>query len=145
MGYNLLNIYIYGDESFKKRIHTILDHGNVKFKIDGEVKNINNLKQLKSLIKQTPQDIILIDQSKIIVDQFITKKIFKFLIPKDGIEKTYLDKYGIGDISLRNYDDLIIYIEKRLEAIENAKPKAHEITTIDEMLEDDTLEALEKI
>jgi len=136
-----LNIYIYGNDLFRGKIHTILDRANIKFKVDGEVKNIDTLDQLKELIKSDPTDIFLIDQDKIIVETFITR-LFKFLLPKDGIKKIFLDKYGIGDISLRDYDDLAIYINKRLEAIENAKPKPHEITSIDDILEDDALEAL---
>lgn len=136
-----MNIYIYGNELFTGKIHTILDQINIKFKIDGEVKNIDNIDKLKELIKNDPTDIFLIDQDKIIVENFSTK-LLKFLVPKDGIKKTFLDKYGIGDISIRDYDDLGIYINKRLEAIENAKPKAHEITSIDDILEDDALDAL---
>jgi len=136
-----LNTYIYGNELFTGKIHTILDQINIKFKIDGEVKNIDNIDKLKELIKNDPTDIFLIDQDKIIVENFSTK-LLKFLVPKDGIKKTFLDKYGIGDISIRDYDDLGIYINKRLEAIENAKPKAHEITSIDDILEDDALDAL---
>ena len=136
-----MNIYIYGNDLFRGKIHTILDRANIKFKVDGEVKNIDTLDQLKELIKSDPTDIFLIDQDKIIVETFITR-LFKFLLPKDGIKKIFLDKYGIGDISLRDYDDLAIYINKRLEAIENAKPKPHEITSIDDILEDDALEAL---
>ncbi len=136
-----MNTYIYGNELFTGKIHTILDQINIKFKIDGEVKNIDNIDKLKELIKNDPTDIFLIDQDKIIVENFSTK-LLKFLVPKDGIKKTFLDKYGIGDISIRDYDDLGIYINKRLEAIENAKPKAHEITSIDDILEDDALDAL---
>jgi len=136
-----LNIYIYGNELFTGKIHTILDQINIKFKIDGEVTNIDNIDKLKELIKNVPTDIFLIDQDKVIVENLSTK-LLKFLVPKDGIKKTFLDKYGIGDISIRDYDDLGIYINKRLEAIENAKPKAHEITSIDDILEDDALDAL---
>ena len=136
-----MDIYIYGDGKFRKKIHTILDHSNIKFKIDGVVEDVDELEKLKQLIKDNPNQIYLIDQNKII-EENLSSKIFKFLIPKDGVTKTFLDKYGIGDISIRDYDDLGIYITKRLEAIEAAKPKAHEITSIDEMLEDDTVEAL---
>ena len=136
-----MNIYIYGNELFTGKIHTILDQINIKFKIDGEVTNIDNIDKLKELIKNVPTDIFLIDQDKVIVENLSTK-LLKFLVPKDGIKKTFLDKYGIGDISIRDYDDLGIYINKRLESIENAKPKAHEITSIDDILEDDALDAL---
>jgi hypothetical protein len=123
-------------------IHKILDHGNIRFKIkDGEVIDVEYLYDLEELIEENPSSIFIIDQNKIIDNSFITK-IFKFLIPKDGITKKYLDHHGMGDISIRTYNDLMIHIDKRLESIEKSKPKAHEITSIDEMLEDDTVEAI---
>lgn len=138
-----LNIYIYGDLSFKMNIHKILDRGNIRFKIDnGEIIDVEYLYKLEELIEENPTQIFIIDQNKVIENDLFSK-LFKFLIPKDGITKKFLDHHGIGDISIRTYEDLLIYIEKRLEAIENAKPKAHEITSIEEMLEDDMLDALE--
>ena len=137
-----MNIYIYGELSFKMEIHKILDHGNIRFKIeDGEVIDVEYLYDLEELIEEDPTKIFIIDQNKIIEDTLLTK-LFKFLIPKDGITQRYLDHHGIGDISIRTYNDLIIHIEKRLESIENSKPKAHEITSIDDMLENDTIEAI---
>ncbi|MEA2017772.1 MAG: hypothetical protein U9N59_04930 [Campylobacterota bacterium] len=137
-----MNIYIYGDVSFRNEIHKILDHGNIRFKIDeGEVIDVETLYSLEELIEEDPTQIFLIDQKKIIEDDLFTNT-FKFLIPKDGISKKFLDDNGIGDISLRTYKDLLVYIEKRLEAIENNKPKAGEITTIDEILEDDIVDVL---
>lgn len=139
-----MNIYIYGELSFKMEIHKILDHGNIRFKIgDGEVIDVEYLYDLEELIEEDPTQIFIIDQNKIIEDTLITK-LFKFLVPKDGITQRYLDHHGIGDVSIRTYKDLMIHIEKRLESIENSKPKAHEITSIDEMQEDDTLEAISK-
>jgi len=139
-----LNIYIYGELSFKMEIHKILDHGNIRFKIgDGEVIDVEYLYDLEELIEEDPTQIFIIDQNKIIEDSVMTK-LFKFLIPKDGITQKYLDHYGMGDVSIRTYKDLMIHIEKRLEFIENSKPKAHEITSIEDMLEDDTLEAISK-
>jgi len=139
-----LNIYIYGGLTFKMEVHKILDHGNIRFKIgDGEIVDVEYLYNLEELIEKDPTQVFIIDQNKVIINDLLSK-IFKFLIPKDGITKKYLDHHGIGDISIRTYQDLIILIEKRLEAIENSKPKAHEITSIDDMLEDDTLEALNK-
>ncbi|MCD4757921.1 MAG: hypothetical protein K8R39_06590 [Arcobacteraceae bacterium] len=139
-----MNIYIYGELSFKMEIHKILDHGNIRFKIgDGEVIDVEYLYDLEELIEEDPTQIFIIDQNKIIEDS-VTTKLFKFLIPKDGITQKYLDHYGMGDVSIRTYKDLMIHIEKRLEFIENSKPKAHEITSIEDMLEDDTLEAISK-
>jgi hypothetical protein len=126
-------------------LHEILDHGNIRLKIgDGIITDVYELQEIKNYIASEPDQIFLIDQAKIITDDLLSRYL-KFLKPKDGIHKRYIDEHGLGDISLREYDDLILYIDKRLEAIENAKPKAHEITTIDEMLEDDTLEALDKV
>lgn len=140
-----MDIYVYGNSEFKTKIHKTLDRGNIKFKIgDGEVFDLAYLEDLESQIKNSPNDIYLIDQTKIIYDDILSKYL-KFLIPKDGISKKFLDEHGIGDISIRDFDDLIIYIEKRLEAIENAKPKAYEITKIDEMLEEDTVDALQDL
>ena len=152
----ILDIYIYGLDSFKSKIFKLLEHANISLKIDeGQILEVTEVDDLKEKIKQTPTDIFIIDQNTILNDGFIDNMLFKLsdkvkplqkVISKDKmIEKKFLDEYGIGDISIREYDDLIIYIYKRLEAIENAKPKAHEITQIDDMLEDDTLEAIEQI
>ncbi len=139
-----MNIYIYGDTAFKKNIHKILDRSNVRFKLeDGKIEDIEYHYDLEDLIEKDPSEIFIIDQNKVLQDDIWTK-IFKFLKPKDGIKKNFLDHHGVGDISIRTYEDLLIYIEKRLEAIENSKPKPHEIMYIDQMLEDDTLEALKR-
>ncbi len=140
-----LNIYIYGDTTFKMNIHKILDRGNIRFKIeDGVIEDVNYLYHLEELIEEDPSQIFIIDQNKVLQDDLFSK-LFKFLLPKDGISKHYLDNHGVGDISIRTYDDLIVYIVKRLEAIEAAKLKAHEISYIDQMLEDDTLDALKDV
>lgn len=129
-----MNIYIYGSTSFINEIHKILDHGNIRFKIDdGEILEVSSVNYLKELIQENPHQIFLIDQHKIIEEDFIGKYL-KFLLPKDGIKKSYLDQYGIGDISLRTYNDLAIYLEKRLESTLK-KPKASEIQSIEDILE----------
>ena len=141
-----MNIHIYGSDTFKNRIHTVLDHGNIRFKIgDGKIITIYNLSELKEFIKEDPHQIYLIDQDKIIEEDLLTKYL-KFLIPKDGIEKKFLDKYGVGDISFRDYKDLVIYLEKRLESSTKIRPKAHEITSIDDMFDvfEDDIEIDEK-
>ncbi len=86
-----MNIFIYGNDSFKGKIHTILGKANIKFKVGGDIKNIDNIDELEESIKKDPTDIFLIDQNKIVVDSLVTK-IFKVLVPKDGIKKTFLDK-----------------------------------------------------
>lgn len=127
-----MNIYIYGSTTFNNEIHKILDHGNIRFKIeDGEITDVASLQYLKDLIVQDPYQIFLIDENKIIEDDFVSKYL-KFLVPKDGIEKSFLDHHGIGDISSRKYDDLIIYLEKRLETALK-KPKAKEINSVEDI------------
>ena len=129
-----MNIYIYGSTNFNNEIHKILDRGNIRFKIeDGEITDISTLQELKNLILEDPYQIFLIDENKIIEDDFISKYL-KFLVPKDGIEKSFLDHHGIGDVSSRTYNDLIIYIEKRLETALK-KPKASEISSVDEIFD----------
>ena len=132
-----MNIYIYGGNSFRNEVHKVLDHGNIRLKIDGgDVIDIIPLHNLKDKIKEEPSEIFLIDQDKVIYDDFFTKYL-KFLVPKDGISKKFLDEYGIGDVSVREFKDLIVYIDKRIEAMKNLKPKlkAEEITTIEEMFD----------
>jgi len=129
-----VNIYIYGSTNFNNEIHKILDRGNIRFKIeDGEITDISTLQELKNLILEDPYQIFLIDENKIIEDDFISKYL-KFLVPKDGIEKSFLDHHGIGDVSSRTYNDLTIYIEKRLETALK-KPKASEISSVDEIFD----------
>jgi len=129
-----VNIYIYGSTTFNNEIHKILDHGNIRFKIeDGDVIDVTTLKYLKDLIIEDPYQIFLIDENKIIEDDFISKYL-KFLIPKDGIEKSFLDHHGIGDISQRTYSDLLMYIEKRLETAVK-RPKASDINSMEDIFE----------
>ena len=129
-----MNIYIYGSTAFNNEIHKILDHGNIRFKIeDGDVIDVTTLKYLKDLIIEDPYQIFLIDENKIIEDDFISKYL-KFLVPKDGIEKNFLDHHGIGDISQRTYSDLLIYIEKRLETAIK-RPKASDINSMEDIFE----------
>ena len=143
-----MNIYIYGSTTFNNEIHKVLDHGNIRFKIDdGEVTDVTNLQYLKELKLEDPYQIFLIDENKII-DEDIVSKYFKFLLPKDGIEKSFLDHHGIGDISFRKYSDLIIYIEKRLETALK-KPKATEINSVEDIFDafeyDEDKEIKEKV
>jgi len=129
-----VNIFIYGSVSFNNEMHKVLDHGNIRFKIDdGEIREVVSLNSLKNLIKDDPHEIFLIDENKIIEDDFVSKYL-KFLLPKDGIKQSFLDKYGIGDISLRSASDLVNYIDKRLESTAK-KPIASDIRTIEDMFD----------
>ncbi|MGM0519314.1 MAG: hypothetical protein ACQERD_06705 [Campylobacterota bacterium] len=106
-----MNVYIYGNNSFKKDIHDTLEHANLKFKLDSDsvIKDINSLEELKTIIKQSPDDIYLIDDDKIIKKDGISKKL-KFLTPKDGIEEEYLLDHGIADLSVDSLKDIPKYI-----------------------------------
>lgn len=111
-------IYIYGSSSFRKDIHDVLEHSNIKFRLDdhGEIKELFTLEELKEAIADDPNNIYLIDDSKIIKKNSLNQKI-SFLKPKDGIEQEYLLDNGIGDISVDSIDELSKHIIKRLESI----------------------------
>jgi len=129
-----VNIYIYGGINFTNEIHKALDHSNIRFKIDdGEIVDVTTLEYLEELIIDNPHEIFLIDENKIVGDDFISKYL-KFLVPKDAIEQSFLDQYGIGDISIRTYKDVAPYILKRLEATVK-KPKVSEVESIDDIFE----------
>lgn len=111
-------IYIYGTDSFKKEIHHILNHSNIKFRMDnhGEIIDLKTLNQLKDAISDDPTNIYLIDDSKIIKKNTLQEKI-KFLKPKDAIEEEYLLDNGIGDVSVNSMDELSKHIIKKLESM----------------------------
>ncbi len=113
-----MHIYIYGEKSFKKTIHDALEHGNVKFHLDenGTIEELNSLEALKLAIEDEPDNIYLIDHEKIIDKKSFNSKI-KFLTPKDGIEKEFLDEHGIEDIAIDDIKDLPKYIIKKLDAL----------------------------
>lgn len=110
-----MNIYIYGDSSFKHEIQKTLDHANIKFKLgSGYIEYVDSIELLKEAIKSNPEDIYLIDNSKIIDKNSFNAKI-KFLKPKDGIEKEFLQEHGIGDLSVDSLDSLVKHINKKIE------------------------------
>lgn len=135
-------IYIYGSDSFKKDIHNVLNHSNIKFRLDGngEIKDLETLDELKNAIEDNPSNIYLIDDSKIIKKNSLNQKI-KFLKPKDGIEQEYLLDNGIGDISVDSIDELSKHIIKRLEStiIEDEQDEIEEsiIEIVEEAYEND--------
>jgi len=129
-----MNIYIYGDITFVNKIEQMIESSNIKLKIeDGIITRIESLNRLKNSIKEEPTDIFIIDETKIIKEDFISKYL-KFLLPKDGITQKFLDNYGIGDIGIREFDNLIVYISKRLDA-EPKKIDPKDITSIDEIFD----------
>lgn len=111
-----MNVYIYGNSGFKKEIHETLEHANIKFKLDANsiIKDINNLEELKTIIKNNPNDIYLIDDEKIIKKDAFSKKI-KFLTPKDGIEEEFLLDNGIADLSVDSLKEIPKYIIEKHE------------------------------
>ncbi len=130
-------IYIYGSESFTKEVKELLNHSNIKFRLDenGEIKELKTLESLKNAIEDNPKNIYLIDDSKIIKKNALNQKI-NFLKPKDGVEQEYLLDHGIGDISVDSMDELSKHIIKKLEA-ESFVQESNEIQdSIVEIVED---------
>ncbi len=124
-----MNIYIYGDMDFKKEINNLLEHANIKFRLDdnSSIIELNSLEDLKDAIEDNPENIYLIDDSKIIKKKSLNSK-FKFLKPKDGIEQEYLLDHGIGDMSVDSLEELSSHIIRKLEA--------NPINILDEGVED---------
>lgn len=111
-------IYIYGNKKFKKEINALLLKSGIKENIE----EINSLSIFKSTIKQYPDNIFLIDHEKIIDDKSFINKI-NFFKAKDGIEKTFLEQYGVGDICFNSMNGFVQYILSRLDD----KPKLEEV------------------
>ncbi len=135
-----LNIYIYGNDSFKKDIHKILNKANIKYKLDDAsvIEDISSLKDLKSHIKANPKDIYLIDDEKIIKKNGFSKKI-KFLIPKDGIEEEYLLENGIADLSVNSIEEIPkhIILKYEQEKIQNEDIQETMANIVDNAYSDD--------
>ncbi len=123
-----MNIYIYGSQSFKKEIHQTLEHANIRFKLGDNtlINDITNLKELKEIIKNNPNDIYLIDDTKIIKKNSLNKKL-KFLAPKDGIDEEILLDSGIADLSIDSVNEIPRYILKKYEEIKLNEPKEVQI------------------
>ncbi|WP_121627204.1 hypothetical protein [Poseidonibacter antarcticus] len=134
-----MNIYIYGNNSFKKEIHKTLEHANIKFKLDSNsiIEDIEDLEVLKSKIKANPNDIYLIDDEKIIKKNALSQKI-KFLTPKDGIEEVFLLDNGIADLSVDSLKEIPKYILRKYEEQKELEPNIQNsiIDMVDEAYED---------
>ena len=144
-----MNIYIYGNHSFKKEIHETLEHSNIKFKLDANsvIKEIDDLSELKKTIKDNPKDIYLIDDEKIIKKNSLNKKI-KFLAPKDGIEEEFLLDSGIADLSVNSLAEIPKYIlRKHEEEKEHLDPniQASIENIVDEAYEKESIELDEEL
>lgn len=136
-----MNIYIYGNQSFKKEIIETLEHSNIKFKLDGNsyIKEIDSLKELKETIKNNPKDIYLIDDEKIIKKNSLNKKI-KFLTPKDAIDEEFLLDSGIADLSINSLKEIPKYILKKYEEDRELEAEKEEKIEIKEEEKKDKIE-----
>ncbi len=130
-------IYIYGNDDFKKEIHSVLNHANIKFRLDehGQIVDLKSLDELKKAIEENPKNIYLIDDDKIIKKNSLNEKI-KLLRPKDGIEQEYLLDHGIGDISVDSVEELSKHIIKRLDSFAFDKESEDIQNSIVEIVED---------
>ncbi|MDH1975352.1 hypothetical protein [Aliarcobacter butzleri] len=112
-----MNIYIYGNQRFKKEIYKILDSSQIK-KIDNNViiKEISNLNDLKETIKAQPKDIYLIDDEKIIKKDSLKSK---FFAPKDGVDEQFLVESGVNDLTINSLSEIPEYIIRKYELEKN--------------------------
>ncbi|MCT7566443.1 hypothetical protein N5T96_08820 [Aliarcobacter butzleri] len=112
-----MNIYIYGNQRFKKEIYKILDSSQIK-KIDNNViiKEIGNLNDLKETIKAQPKDIYLIDDEKIIKKDSLKSK---FFAPKDGVDEQFLVESGVNDLTINSLNEIPEYIIRKYELEKN--------------------------
>ncbi len=113
-----MNIYIYGNQNFKKDIKDELSRTLIDYKLEGKglIQEVRSLSTLKELIEDNSDDIFLIDDTKIIKENLINSKI-KFLKPKDGIEQSYLKEKGIEDFSVDSIHDISRYILKKMKEL----------------------------
>ncbi|MDN5104625.1 hypothetical protein O8C79_04870 [Aliarcobacter butzleri] len=128
-----MNIYIYGNQRFKKEIYKILDSSQIK-KIDNNViiKEISNLNDLKETIKAQPKDIYLIDDEKIIKKDSLKSK---FFAPKDGVDERFLVESGVNDLTINSLSEIPEYIIRKYELEKNLEDikKENKIELDDEL------------
>jgi hypothetical protein len=113
-----LNIFIFGNASFKSDIRKVFEHSNIKFRLgdDDSIQEIKTLIELRTAITNYPKDIFLIDDAKIYRKNSLNEKI-KFLKPRGAIEEDFIKKHGIEDITVDSLDDLPKYIIEKLEEV----------------------------
>lgn len=105
-----MNIYIYGTEKFKTNVRYTLTKANLGINIE----NINTLFKLKNTIENNPNEIFILDETKIIETKGLGKY-FRFFAPKDGVQREFIEKYGIGDVCFNSLSGMIGYIKSRIE------------------------------
>ena len=113
-----MNIFIYGNGSFKSDIHKIFERSNIKFRLseNDSIQEINSLNELRAAIENNPKDIFLIDDAKIFRKNALNQKI-KFLKPSDAIEEEFIKEHDIDDISINSLDELPKYVIQKLEEV----------------------------
>lgn len=111
-----MNIFIYGNASFKSDIHKVFEHSNIKFRLsdNDSIQEIKTLIELRTAIETYPKDIFLIDDAKIFRKNALNQKI-KFLKPKGAIEEEFIKSHDIDDISIDSLDELPKYVIQKLE------------------------------
>jgi hypothetical protein len=132
-----LNIYIYGTEKFKNNIKSILAKANLGITIEV----LNSLFSIKTKLETSPKDIFIIDESKIITTNFLTKKM-KFLHPSDGIERELIEKYGVGDVCFNSINGMIGYINSRIK-LEEKEIKIQDNKEFDTVEKTHTLDTMQ--
>ena len=113
-----LNIYIYGSEKFKNNIKSILNKANLGINIEV----LNTLFSIRTKLETSPKDIFIIDETKIITTNFLTKRM-KFLFPSDGILREEIEKFGVGDVCFNSINGMIGYINSRIKLYEKEAKK----------------------
>lgn len=133
----MLNIFIYGNQEFKKDIQKILkDSKKIQSLDDIKISEISDINTLKEHIIANADDVYLIDDEKI-----IKKSRFKLLKNKDGIEEEFLAKFKLDDLAIETLEELPDYIIKKYEKL-NAN-KDDDISTQDLNLDEDLSGLLE--
>ncbi len=114
-----LDIFIYGKDAFAKDVNSVLVKSNVKYKIDAmaRVERIASSQELKDKIARSPDDIYLIEESKIIKKGVFNKTLGLFS-SKDGIEEEFLKRYDIAKLDVSSYKELASYINNKLEDLQ---------------------------
>lgn len=103
-----MNIYIYGDDTFKSEVDNIINHSNLRLYLDEDsrIEEIDSVEAIKLLIEQEPENIYLIDNDKILKPNSINSKI-KFLKPKGAIEQDFLEEHGVLDSKFDSIEELV--------------------------------------
>lgn len=134
------NIYIFGCDTFKKNMKHLLKKENID---NYEV--INTTSRLQEMITLNPKEHFLIDQKKIYSNNILNKYL-KFLIPKDGIEKSFLSGNNIAllefDSPLKAVDYLKIGYDtdeplEDIKEISNNESEASNTLHVEEDLADE--------